>query len=120
MEVINRPIYLNHIVSLLDRGTMIILIGQRRVGKSFMLKQVQNWIQMNIPAANALYISKELHAFSHITNADELYKYFGGLLEKEVSHVGYGVFGADMEVTIVNDGPVTIVMDSKVLRQKKN
>ena len=52
--------------------------------------------------------------------ADELYKYFGGLLEKEVSHVGYGVFGADMEVTIVNDGPVTIVMDSKVLRQKKN
>ena len=49
MEVINRPIYLNHIVSLLDRGTMIILIGQRRVGKSFMLKQVQNWIQMNIP-----------------------------------------------------------------------
>ena len=52
--------------------------------------------------------------------ADGLYKYFGELLEKEVPHVGYGIFGADMEVTIVNDGPVTIVMDSKVLRQKKN
>ena len=51
--------------------------------------------------------------------ADELYRYFGGLMEKEVKHVGYGVFGADMEVTIVNDGPVTIVMDSKVLTQKK-
>ena len=83
MEVINRPIYLNHIVSLLDRGTMIILIGQRRVGKSFMLKQVQNWIQMNIPAANTLYISKELHAFSHITNADELYKYVDTRLSTE-------------------------------------
>lgn len=83
MEVINRPIYLNHIVSLLDRGTMIILIGQRRVGKSFMLKQVQNWIQMNIPVANTLYISKELHAFSHITNADELYKYVDTRLSTE-------------------------------------
>ncbi len=75
MEVINRPIYLNHIVPLLDRGAMIILIGQRRVGKSFMLKQVQNWIQINDPASNVLYISKELHAFSHITNADDLYNY---------------------------------------------
>ena len=51
--------------------------------------------------------------------ADTLYKYFGSLVEKEVKHVGYGVFGADMEVTIVNDGPVTIVMDSKVLLAKK-
>ena len=47
--------------------------------------------------------------------AEGLYKYFGSLMEKEISHVGYGVFGADMEVTIVNDGPVTIVMDSKIL-----
>ena len=51
--------------------------------------------------------------------AEGLYKYFGSLMEKEISHVGYGVFGADMEVTIVNDGPVTIVMDSKILNQKK-
>lgn len=81
MEIINRPIYLNHIVSLLDRGTMIILIGQRRVGKSFMLKQVQEWILKNIPSANVLYISKELHAFSHITNADELYNFVDVRLE---------------------------------------
>ena len=52
--------------------------------------------------------------------ADRLYKYFGSLLETEIGHVEYGVFGADMEVTIVNDGPVTIVMDSKMLKQKKN
>lgn len=75
MEVINRPIYLNHITSLLDRGTMIILIGQRRVGKSFMLKQVQEWILNNITSANVIYINKELYAFSHITNSQELYNY---------------------------------------------
>ena len=47
--------------------------------------------------------------------ANELYEYFVSLVEKEVKHVGCGVFGGDMEVSIVNDGPVTIVMDSKVL-----
>jgi D-Tyr-tRNAtyr deacylase len=29
--------------------------------------------------------------------------------------VGHGRFGADMKVSLLNDGPVTIVMDSDVL-----
>jgi predicted AAA+ superfamily ATPase len=75
MELINRPIYLNHIISLLDRGTMIILVGQRRVGKSFMLRQVNEWLSANVESANILYINKELYDFSNINNADELYNY---------------------------------------------
>ena len=51
--------------------------------------------------------------------ANELYEYFVSLVKNEVKHVGTGVFGGDMEVTIINDGPVTIVMDSKVLLAKK-
>lgn len=54
---------------------MIILVGQRRVGKSFMLKQVHEWLSTNVEGANVLYISKELYAFSDITNSDELYNY---------------------------------------------
>ncbi len=50
--------------------------------------------------------------------ANALYEYFVSLVESEVKHVGRGVFGGDMEVTIVNDGPVTIVMDSRVLTAK--
>jgi D-tyrosyl-tRNA(Tyr) deacylase len=43
-----------------------------------------------------------------------LYEMFLNLLEKE-SHkpVGSGKFGAAMEIDLINDGPVTIVMDSK-------
>ena len=48
--------------------------------------------------------------------ANRLYEYFCSLCESEISHVGRGIFGADMELTIVNDGPVTIVMDSEVLK----
>ena len=47
--------------------------------------------------------------------ANALYEYFKGEAAKQIRHVGCGEFGADMEVSIVNDGPVTIVMDSKVL-----
>ena len=50
--------------------------------------------------------------------ANRLYEYFCSLCEAEISHVGRGIFGADMELTIDNDGPVTIVMDSNVLLKK--
>ena len=48
------------------------------------------------------------------TIAVPLYQQFIGQLEKEVGKtVGTGVFGADMKVTLLNDGPVTILIDSK-------
>ena len=51
--------------------------------------------------------------------AKPLYEYFGKKLEEGVSHVGYGIFGADMKVSLLNDGPVTIVMDTDVLKMKR-
>ena len=51
--------------------------------------------------------------------AKELYEYFLELLRTQVSHVGCGEFGADMQVSLCNDGPVTIVMESDVLKKKK-
>ena len=51
--------------------------------------------------------------------ANRLYEYFCELVEREVSHTGRGVFGADMQIETVCDGPVTIVMDSNILLKKK-
>ena len=48
--------------------------------------------------------------------AISLYEYFVELMRSEVKHVGTGIFGADMQVSILNDGPVTIVMDSNQLK----
>lgn len=50
--------------------------------------------------------------------ANRLYEYFVSLMSAELRHVGKGVFGAHMEVGLINDGPVTIVMDSQVLKKK--
>ena len=47
--------------------------------------------------------------------ANRLYEYFASLCEKELRHVGRGEFGAHMEIDQKNEGPVTIVMDSRVL-----
>ena len=51
--------------------------------------------------------------------ANRLYEYFIAEFEKLLGKsVGRGVFGADMAYEIHNDGPVTIVMDSEVLKKK--
>lgn len=75
MEVINRPAYLEHITSRLNKDMMIILVGQRRVGKSYMLQQLNNWLAENRPLATVVYINKELQAFSHISTYTDLYDY---------------------------------------------
>ena len=51
--------------------------------------------------------------------ANRLYEYFKSLLAKEIRHVECGIFGAHMEVSLTNDGPVTICMDSEILKKKK-
>ena len=49
--------------------------------------------------------------------AEPLYLHFTELLRARLPSVACGVFGADMKVSIEADGPVTIVMDSLVLRK---
>lgn len=43
--------------------------------------------------------------------ANELYEYFCQECEKNEIHVEKGIFGADMKVSLLNDGPVTIVIE---------
>ena len=52
--------------------------------------------------------------------ADRLYEYFKTLMSDKVNKCASGVFGADMRTEMSTDGPVTIVMNSKVLYTKKN
>ena len=42
-----------------------------------------------------------------------LYEYFVSECKKIIPVVETGLFGADMKVELLNDGPVTIIMDSK-------
>ena len=44
--------------------------------------------------------------------ANDLYEYILQLCKKELPIVESGVFGADMKVSLINDGPFTVMLDS--------
>lgn len=50
--------------------------------------------------------------------AEPLYEYFcKKMTDNGISRVEKGVFGADMQVSLINDGPVTIEINSKDLKK---
>lgn len=50
--------------------------------------------------------------------AEELYEYFCDRIKMcGVAEIGKGIFGADMQVELLNDGPVTIIIDSGDLKK---
>ena len=50
--------------------------------------------------------------------ANELYEYIIEECKKQEINVQAGIFGADMKVNLLNDGPVTIILDSEELIKK--
>lgn len=75
MSLIPRPQYTEKIASLINRGMMLILVGQRRVGKSKVLELFQDWLLRNRPEADVIYINKEQQAFRDLKTSDQLYDY---------------------------------------------
>ena len=52
--------------------------------------------------------------------ANDLYQYIIKECKKEISNVQTGSFGADMKISLENDGPFTIILDSDEIIGKKN
>lgn len=52
--------------------------------------------------------------------AEKLYDHFNDTLTREGLKVEKGTFGGNMRVSLVNDGPVTIIIDSKEGNYEKN
>ena len=51
--------------------------------------------------------------------AERLYEYFCEQLRQNgVSNIETGVFGADMQVSLINDGPVTMLLDTDIWERK--
>lgn len=75
MELFPRPQYTEKIADLINRGMMLILVGQRRVGKSKVLELFKAWLNQNRQKANVVYINKEYQVFRDIATAEQLYDY---------------------------------------------
>ena len=57
-----------------------------------------------------VYIAK-IYSIAKPEKANELYEYFCEECSKTGIKVEKGIFGADMKVSLINDGPVTIIME---------
>lgn len=73
-NIISRPLYMQQIRPYIGKNIIKILVGQRRVGKSYILKAVANEIRDNDINSNIITINLEDFAFSHIDNAQKLYE----------------------------------------------
>lgn len=71
---IPRPLYLNRIKPFVGQNLIKVLIGQRRVGKSYLLLQLIDGIIAKDKSANIIYINKELFEFDDLRNHKDLIK----------------------------------------------
>lgn len=74
MEILVRQNYVNKIEKYLGKDTIIVLTGQRRVGKSYMLRMIRD-IKAKDENNNIIYIDKEKKAFDHIRTYKDLNAY---------------------------------------------
>ncbi len=78
MKIISRQNYVDHILKYMGKGLIIALTGQRRVGKSYVVRQLVQELLANNPQANIVYINKEKTKFNDIQNAGDLSRYLEG------------------------------------------
>ena len=87
MENIAREIYLQKIRPFINQPLIKVLIGQRRVGKSYLLQQIITEVISLNKAANIIYIDKEKYEFDEIRNYHHLIDYVKRHQKKDSNYI---------------------------------
>lgn len=82
VQLINRPSYTERIAPFINKDIIKVLTGQRRVGKSCILRQIQKHIEQTVSDCNVIYINKELEEFFFIRNHEDLSAYVSERLKE--------------------------------------
>lgn len=75
IQLVNRPNYTERIAPFVNKNIIKVLTGQRRVGKSCILRQIQEHIEQMRPGCNTICINKELEEFLFIRTHKDLSEY---------------------------------------------
>ena len=81
-----RDFYLEQIKKYVGNNLVKVIVGQRRTGKSYILRQIMNYLisTQNVDPKNIFYLNKEFTAFDDITTAqklEELFEYYKSQLD---------------------------------------
>ena len=74
-DAVSRSLYEAKIIPFINKELIKVFVGQRRVGKSYLLFQIINIIQESIENPNIIYINKENVDFEFIKNYKDLVDY---------------------------------------------
>ena len=74
-KIFARENYLQKVRPYIGKRMIKVLTGQRRVGKTTILKQIMDLVRQEDKKANTIYINKEQHDFKDIVDADDLYQF---------------------------------------------
>lgn len=75
MSIIVRQKYLEKVKPYINKNLIKVFVGQRRVGKSCLMKMTSNYIVEHKPDAHILYIDKERYEFDAINDYHSLIAY---------------------------------------------
>ncbi len=84
MSVIIRQKYLDRIKIYMNKSLIKVFVGQRRVGKSYLMKMTSNYLSDENPQANIIYIDKERYEFEHITDYHSLISHVNSHLVQNI------------------------------------
>ena len=72
-----RPLYMERIRPYIDTDIIKVLIGQRRVGKSYILFQIMDELEqdLGVDRESIIYINKELNEFDTMSDYNDLLVY---------------------------------------------
>lgn len=130
----------SRVVGQIAKGMLIFLgiaSGDTRLSADYLIKKITELRifedaqgKMNLSAADVRGVFLVVSQFTLYGNCDkgrrpsfdqaaapsqgeELYDYFVAQLKAAKANVQTGQFGAKMDVSLINDGPVTFIIDSK-------
>jgi predicted AAA+ superfamily ATPase len=74
-SIVKREDYIKKVLPFIGKNLIKVFTGQRRVGKSYLLFQIMNYLLEQDPQAAIVYVNKEDIAFSALKTAQDLHDY---------------------------------------------
>ncbi len=87
MKIIPRKKYLSQIEPFIKKEIIKVLVGQRRTGKSYLLKYLAEEFLESEPNSNIIFIDKELYKFDFINDDASLFDYIVNNLTETYNYI---------------------------------
>ena len=87
MKIISRNDYLNKIKPYVGQNIIKVLTGQRRTGKSYLMKQIREMLKTAEPNTNIIFIDKEKLEFDDLKDYRDLYRHIIQKTDKTCKNV---------------------------------